>query len=385
MLFDIKAISAAIDAFEEEKGIDRATMIGAIESALATAYKREYGKKGQIVRSHLDMNTGATKFEQIKTVVDESTVKVPRYEPERHLLIQAARLIKKDVQLGDELVFPLDAPDDEFGRIAAQAAKQVVFQKVREAERGIALRDFSSKEGEIITGQVQRFERGNLFIELGRVVAIMPYAEQIPGERYKTGDRITALVLSVEEGPRGVSIKLSRAHPDFLVKLFMREVPELASGAVVVKAIAREAGQRSKIAVAAEDPGLDPVGALIGQRGVRVSAVTGELSGERVDVIEYQADPIDMIEAALAPARVEDIEILEENEEGAVIHGHARVIVAPDQQSLAIGRSGQNVRLAAKLINWKIDIESSEQEEPEEETGETEMQEAIDDIVDGKE
>src|SRR3989338_4765548 len=365
MLFDIKAISAAIDAFEEEKGIDRATMIGAIESALATAYKREYGKKGQIVRSHLDMNTGATKFEQIKTVVDESTVRMDEEEEEVPAHLQGDR--------------------PRFDRIAAQAAKQVVFQKVREAERGIALRDFSSKEGEIITGQVQRFERGNLFIELGRVVAIMPYAEQIPGERYKTGDRITALVLSVEEGPRGVSIKLSRAHPDFLVKLFMREVPELASGAVVVKAIAREAGQRSKIAVAAEDPGLDPVGALIGQRGVRVSAVTGELSGERVDVIEYQADPIDMIEAALAPARVEDIEILEENEEGAVIHGHARVIVAPDQQSLAIGRSGQNVRLAAKLINWKIDIESSEQEEPEEETGETEMQEAIDDIVDGKE
>ena len=306
----------------------------------------------------------------MKTVVEyneDGTVKIPRYEPERHIMLQSARLIKKDAQLGDELVFPLETPEDDFGRIAAQAAKQVIFQKVREAERAMALRDFAAKSGEIITGTVQRFERGNLFVEIGRTVAIMPYGEQIPGERFKTGDRIRALVLTVEEGLRNVSIKLSRSHPDFLKKLFEIEVPEIASGAVVIKGVAREAGQRSKIAVYAEDPSIDPVGALIGQRGVRVSAVTSELSGERVDVIEWSEDPMDMIEAALSPARIEDIEIIEEYTTGG-LHGHARVIVAPDQQSLAIGRSGQNVRLAAKLTNWKLDIEASEDDDADAET-----------------
>lgn len=378
MLFDLKAINAVLDQFEEEKGIPRNIMISAIEQALATAYKREYGKKGQVVRAHFDLTTGNTTFEQIKAVVDESMVRMtddedevepvkvaegeeeplPRFEPEKHMLLQAARLIKRDAALGDELVFPLET-EEEFGRIAAQAAKQVILQKIREAERVVAYQELHAKQGQIIVGQVQRFDRGNLYVDLGRTVAIMPYGEQIPGERYRTGDRIRALVLSVEETARGVSIKLSRAHPDFLRRLFELEVPEVQSGAVEIKAIAREPGSRSKIAVHATDSHIDPVGALVGQRGVRVSAVTGELSGERVDVIEWSEDPIDFIAEALSPAEIEDIEIVEEFEEGT-IHGHAVVTVAPDQQSLAIGRSGQNVRLVAKLTNWKIDIVSSD-------------------------
>lgn len=408
MLFDLKAINTVLDQFEEEKGINRTVLIDAIEQSLATAYKKEYGKRGQVVRAHLDLTTGKTTFEQIKTIVDESTVrleeedeeveedaveydedgeeKLPKYDPEKHMFIQAAKLIKKDATLGDELIFPLET-EEEFGRIAAQAAKQVILQKIREAERSVAFDEYRNKEGQIIIGQVQRFDRGNLYIDLGRMVAIMPYGEQIPGERYKTGDRIRALVLSVEEGPRGVSVKLSRAHSDFLLRLFELEVPELQTGAVEIKSIAREPGQRSKVAVYAEDRGIDPVGALVGQRGTRVSSVTGELSGERVDIIDWSEDPIDFIADALSPAEVEEIEILEEYNEGP-INGHALVTVAPDQLSLAIGRSGQNVRLVAKLTNWKIDIEASDtpsDEDPEEHEAhvDEEMKDAVEDIMDG--
>lgn len=413
MLFDLKAINAVLDQFEEEKGISRTILLDAIEQALATAYKKEYGKRGQIIRSHFDAMTGKTTFEQIKIVVDDTTVrmneeddvivarpagapepseddveydedgvvKLPKYDTEKHMLIQAANIIKKGTVLGDELVFPLEAEED-FGRIAAQAAKQVILQKIREAERAVAYKEFIEKEGQIITGQVQRFDRGNLYVDLGRMVAIMPYGEQIPGERFKTGDRVRALLLSVEDTPKGVSIKLSRSHADFLKKLFTLEVPELQTGAVEIKSIAREPGQRSKVAVYAEDQNIDPVGALVGGRGVRVSTVTSELSGERVDIIEWSEDPIDFIADSLSPAEVEDIEIIEEYTEGA-IHGHAKVTVRPDQQSLAIGRSGQNVRLAAKLTNWKIDIEASETEATPEEKVEKEFEEAIEDVMDG--
>lgn len=415
MLFDLKAINAVLDQFEEEKGISRAILLDAIEQALATAYKKEYGKRGQVIRSHFDAMTGKTTFEQIKTVVNETTVrmddeeevevarpagapepsedeveydesgevKLPRYDPEKHMLQQAANLIKNGTALGDELIFPLEAEED-FGRIAAQAAKQVILQKIREAERTVAFKEFSEKEGQIITGQVQRFDRGNLYVDLGRMVAIMPYGEQIPGERFKTGDRIRALLLSVEDTPRGVSVKLSRAHADFLKKLFTLEVPELQTGAVEIKAIAREPGQRSKVAVYAEDQNIDPVGAMVGGRGVRVSTVTSELSGERVDIIEWSADPIDFIADSLSPAEVEDIEIIEEFSEGA-IHGHVKVTVTPEQQSLAIGRSGQNVRLAAKLTNWKIDIEATETPSVEEKEVEVEeeVKEAVEDTIDG--
>lgn len=218
--------------------------------------------------------------------------------------------------------------------------------------------EFGQKEGEIITGHVQRFERGNLYVDLGRVPAVMPYDEQIPGERFRPGERIRALIIKVDETSRGIFIKLSRSHPDFLEELFRVEAPELQSGAVEVKAIAREAGSRSKIAVFAHDNHIDPVGSLVGQRGVRVSTVMSELGGEKIDIIEWSADNQEFIEDALSPAQVMNVTIEEEPDPENNVRGHATVEVAPDQQSLAIGRGGQNVRLAAKLTGWKIDIVS---------------------------
>ena len=212
-------------------------------------------------------------------------------------MIDNAKLIKKDVTLGEELVFPLESKDD-FGRIAAQTAKQVIIQKIREAEKESALSEFGQKEGDIVMGHVQRFERGNLYVDLGRVTGVMPYDEQIPGERFKPGERIRALLLKVDETPRGIFLKLSRAHADFLASLFAIETPELQNGAVDVKAIAREAGARSKIAVFANDQHIDPVGSLVGQRGVRVSTVMSELGGEKIDIIEWSEDPVSFIEDA---------------------------------------------------------------------------------------
>lgn len=388
-MFDLKVINSVIDQMGEERGITREKMLDAIAQALATAYKKEYGKRGQIVRAHFDIGSGTTEFEQVKIVVDETMVRlddpvieeekpddrfstrrekeeelvVPavaegearvRFDPEKHIMIEDARFIKKDVALGEELIFPLE-PKDDFGRIAAQTAKQVIIQKIREAEKEAALAEFGQKAGDIVMGHVQRFERGNLYVDLGRVTGIMPYDEQIPGERYRTGERIRALLLAVDETPRGIMIKLSRSHPDFLEKLFTVEAPELQNGAVVVKAIAREPGSRSKIAVASTDPHIDPVGSLVGQRGVRVSTVMSELGGEKIDIIEWSENMKNFIEDALSPARVVSVEIAETED----AHAHAKVTVQPDQQSLAIGRGGQNVRLAAKLTGAKIDIVST--------------------------
>lgn len=397
-MFDLKVINSVLDQMEDERGISREKMIDAIEQALATAYKKEFGKRGQIVRAHFDINTGGTTFEQVKIVVDESTARMEepvvegeeeqkphpkdeshapaeageeedarvRFDPEKHIPIENARLIKKDIALGEELVFPLE-PKDDFGRIAAQTAKQVIIQKIREAEKESALSEFGQKEGDIVVGTVQRFERGNLYIDLGRVTGVMPYDEQIPGERFRPGERIRALLVSVDETPRGIFLKLSRSHPDFLEKLFAIEVPELQSNAVEVKAIAREAGSRSKIAVFANDDHIDPVGSMVGQRGVRVSTVMSELGGEKIDVIEWSQDPALFIEDALSPAHVLSVEIADSSDSGNEDErGRAVVTVAPDQQSLAIGRGGQNVRLAAKLTGWKIDIVSAGQSESEE-------------------
>lgn len=380
-MFDLKVIHSVLSEMEEERGISREKMMDAIEQALATAYKKEFGKRGQIVRAQFDINSGATIFNQIKIVVDESMLKSDdeaddendkddnfiksditrkvRFDAEKHIMIDNAKLIKKDVSIGDELVFPLESKDD-FGRIAAQTAKQVIIQKIREAEKESALSEFGQKEGDIVMGHVQRFERGNLYVDLGRVTGVMPYDEQIPGERFKPGERVRALLINVDETPRGIFLKLSRAHGDFLASLFTIETPELQNGAVEIKAIAREAGARSKIAVFAHDQHIDPVGSLVGQRGVRVSTVMSELGGEKIDIIEWSEDPVTFIEDALSPAQVLSVTIESQPKEGDALdsRGHAKVEVAPDQQSLAIGRGGQNVRLAAKLTGWKIDIVS---------------------------
>jgi len=382
-MFDLKVINSVLGELEEERGIPRGKVIGAIEAALATAYKKEYGKHGQDIRAKLDLDTGTTEFSQIKTVVDESTVRfededtddeaktsqsdvrpthpedaskegevlLPRFDPEKHILLADAKFIKKDAQLDEELVFPLENKDD-YGRIAAQTAKQVIIQKIREAEKISVVAEFGKRQGEIVSGTVQRIERGNLYIDLGRATGILPYEEQIRGERYRQGERIRALLYEVEDSPRGVYLRLSRAHGEFLAKLFAMEAPEVAGGVVVVKGIAREAGSRSKIAVASTDPHVDPVGSMVGQRGVRVSTVTSELGGEKIDIIEWSADPKEYIEEALSPAHTVAVEI----DEDAHL---ATVTVAEDQQSLAIGRGGQNVRLAAKLTGWSIDIKGT--------------------------
>jgi N utilization substance protein A len=364
-MFDLKVIHSVLDQLEEERGIPRTKVIDAIETSLATAYKKEYGKRGQIIRAHFDITTGDVEFYQVKIVVDDSLVygeeeevaeddERTRFNPEHHIMIEDARRIKKDAELDSEVTFPLELKDD-FGRIAAQTAKQVIIQKIREAEKVSILEEYGQREGDIVSGTVQRVERGTMYIDLGRATGILPYDEQIHSERYRQGERLRALLFSVEESPRGTFLKLSRSHPDFLKKLFEMEAPELASGAVEIKLVAREAGSRSKIAVVSHDEHIDPVGSLVGQRGVRVSVVMGELGGEKIDIIEWSEEPEQFVEDALSPAKVLSVTIDEAEK-------RATVEVAEDQQSLAIGKGGQNVRLAAKLTGWKIDIHSTKGE-----------------------
>src|SRR3989338_4405447 len=369
-MLDLKTIHAVLDQLEQEKGIPREKVFEAIEMALASAYKKEYGKKGQIIRADFDIESGKTEFSQIKVVVDESMLKPEndeeeeeeentdesedtrvRFNAEQHIMIEDARRIKKDVELEEEIVFPLESKDD-FGRIAAQTAKQTIIQKIREAEKSSVFQEFGSKEGDIIGGTVQRIERGNIFVDLGRATGILPFEEQIRSERYKQGERIRAYLYSVEESPKGVFLKMSRSHPQFLRKLFEMEVPEIAGGIVEIKAIVREAGSRSKVAVHSNDEHIDPIGSLVGQRGVRVSTVMSELSGEKIDIIEWSEDPKKFIEDALSPAKIMAIS-LNDDEKTAIVE------VSDDQQSLAIGKGGQNVRLAAKLTGWKIDIKGA--------------------------
>jgi transcription termination/antitermination protein NusA len=375
-MIDLKTIHAVLGEFET-RGISRETMIDAIESAMATAYKREYGKRGQVIRAKLDLNSGTVSFEQVKSVVDDSAVRfpedgeevpeehqhgfheeetladgeLPRFDAEKHILLENAKLIKRGAEVGEEIIFPLE-PQDDFGRIAAQTAKQVVIQKVREAEKISMMEEFGEKKGEIVSGIVQRMERGAIFVDLGRTTGIIPYEEQIPGERYRMGERIRAYLYAVDEGFRGVYLRLSRAHPRFVVKLFELEAPELATGAIEIKAIAREPGSRTKLALVSTDAHVDPVGSLVGQRGVRVSTVMSELGGERIDIIEWNEDSREFVKEALSPAMPISVE-LDEVEHRAV------VTVSEDEQSRAIGRGGQNVRLAAKLTGWNIDIVST--------------------------
>lgn len=362
-MIDLKVVNSVLEQLEEERGITKEKIVEAIEEALAHAYKKEYGKRSQIVKAHFAIETGEATFEQVKVVVDDSTIYTDeeedrdeddereRFDAERHIFLEDAQKIKKDADVGDEVTFPLEAKED-FGRIAAQTAKQVMIQKIREAEKAHLSEEFSKREGEIVTGTVQRIERGNIYVDLGRATGLLPYEEQIPGERYKQGERIRAYLYSVEETSRGIFLRLSRSHPDFLEKLFALESPEVASEVVEIRAIAREAGSRSKVAVWSNDDHVDPVGSLVGQRGVRVSTVMSELGGEKIDIVEYSDEPTEFIEEALSPASIVDVEVTDEEEQQAIVR------VSEDQQSLAIGRGGQNVRLAAKLTGWRIDIQS---------------------------
>lgn len=382
-MMDLKVINSVLTQLEEERGIPQEKIIEAIELALATAYKKEYGKKGQIVRAKFDLNSGKTEMFQVKIVVDESSVVMDEdelltsegeattdenqkelYNPEHHMMINDARRIKKDISLGDEMVFPLEGQED-YSRIAAQTAKQVIMQKIREAEKTSVMSEYGKREGEIVTGTVQRIERGNIFIDMGRATGLLPYEEQMPGERFGQGERVRAYLYKVEESGKGVFLILSRSHPKFLEKLFELEAPEIANGSVIIKSVAREAGSRTKIAVSSKDSHIDPVGSMVGQRGVRVSTVMSELGGEKIDIIEWSEDPKKFIEDALSPAKTISVTINETEKQ-------ATVLVSEDQQSLAIGKGGQNVRLAAKLTGWKIDIQSTQKEvaEKKEEVGE---------------
>ena len=366
---DLKALQAALQQLETEKGVSKDKIIKTIEDALSAAYKKDYGKKSQIVHAKFNPETGEMSFAQIKYVVDESMLKTEedeseeldaaptpptqhrvRFNPEHHIMLEEAQKIKKNAKAGDEMAFPLETKDD-FGMIAAQTAKQVIIQRIREAEKESIYGEFKKRQGEIISGIVQRMEGGNVFVDLGRATAILPREEQIRGERYRIGERTRALLFLVEETHRGINLFLSRSHPKFIAKLFELEIPEIASGAVEIKNIAREAGSRSKIAVASKQDGIDPVGSCVGQKGVRISAIISELGGEKIDIIEWSDNPEDLIGNALSPAKVISVKASEKTRE-------AEVTVDKDQLSLAIGKMGQNVRLAAKITGWKIDIKS---------------------------
>jgi N utilization substance protein A len=374
-MFDLKVINSVLNQLEDERGVPRERALDAIEKALASAYKKEYGKDGQIIRADFDPDAGSVDFHQVKEVVDETTARPAdeergedddrvRFNPERHIWLEDAKKIKSAAEVGEEVGFPLEDKED-YGRISTQTAKQVIIQKIREAEKESVHEEFAQKEGDIVNGKVQRFERGKLYVDLGRATGIMPYEEQIQSERFRQGERVRALLLSVDESSKGVFLKLSRSSPKFLRRLFEMEAPEVASGVVEIKAIAREAGSRSKIAVHSDDEYIDPVGACVGQRGVRVSTVMSELGNEKIDIIEWSKNPEIFVEKALSPAEVMRVELDKDSKE-------ATAFVAPDQQSLAIGKGGQNARLAAKLTGWTIDIRSLDDE------GDSESEETFD-------
>jgi len=389
---DIKNFTSAISQIAEEKEIPTEKVIETIEMALAAAYKKDYGKKGQIIKAKLEPITGEVKFWQVKLVVDESMLlteeeletmgeeetrtppektgsessfkkategeaeKKVRFNEEKHIMLEEAKKTKPGIKAGEEIEFPLEFRQD-YGRIAAQTAKQVILQKIREAERETIFEEYKTKEGEIVSGVVQRIEGRNIFLDIGKTLGILPREEQVPGEFYRPGQRLKVYILRVEETSKGPVVFLSRAYPKLISKLFELEVPEISTGQVEIKSIAREPGSRSKIAVFSKAQGIDPIGSAVGQRGARVMAVISELGGEKIDIIEYSDDPERFIANSLSPAKVLEVRILPKNQ--------AIAVVPTDQLSLAIGKDGQNVRLAAKLTGWKIDVRSPESLETE--------------------
>jgi N utilization substance protein A len=367
---------SAISALCEEKGISKEKVIETIEAALAAAYKKDYGKKGQNIRAVFNEKTGDTNFFLVKEVVDETTrefveesedgvgeevkgmkekkvviddeERLPRYNLERDLVMDEAKKIKKDAKIGDVLEIVLEKQQD-YGRVAAQTAKQVIIQRIREAERDSMFEEYKNREGEIIGGIVQRIEGRNVFIDLGKSVGVLFPSEQAPNENYRIGQRLKVYLAKVEAGAKGPGITLSRIHGDMVRRLFELEVPEIFAGTVEIKSIAREAGERTKMAVFSSEEGIDPIGSCVGQKGTRVQAVIDEIGGEKIDIILWNEDIAKFIAASLSPAKVLKVEIKEDLKE-------ANVSVPEDQLSLAIGKKGQNVRLAAKLTGWKIDI-----------------------------
>lgn len=381
---------SAIKQVCEEKKIEYDLVISAIEASLAAAYRKDYGNKLQNIKVNFNPETGKSKIYDIKTVVEdlseeeqkemeeaekrreqglekkEREVKKDKLEekielnenteeeaekkfnPKTDIQLKDALLIKKDVKIGDEIIFELEEPDG-YGRMAAQTAKQVIIQKLREIEKETIFNEFKNQEGEVINGVVQRVEGRLVFVDLDKAIGILPLDEQIFGERYNVGSRIKVYVKEVRSGIKGTEIILSRKSEEIVKKIFLMEIPEVANGLVEIKNVAREAGSRSKIAIYTDSENIDPVGSCVGQRGVRIQTIINELGGEKVDIIEYSEDPAKFISNALAPAKIINIKIDEKNKK-------AIVKVSADKLSLAIGKSGQNVRLAARLTGWKIDI-----------------------------
>lgn len=380
---------SAIMQIADEKGIAKEKVIEIIEAALAAAYKKDYGKRGQKIRAEFNSVTGETKFFLIKDIVDETMreflseeelaeetlkkeereekreekeeegeEKLPRYNPERDIVLEDAKKIRKDSQLGETIEMELESRDD-YGRVAAQTAKQVIIQRIREAERESMFSEYKEKEGEVVSGTVQRIEGRNVYVDLGKSTGVLFPSEQVRGESYRIGQRIKVYLAKVESDPKGPGMTLSRTNPDMVRRLFELEVPEIFAGTVEIKSIAREAGSRTKIAVASNEEGIDPIGSCVGQKGTRVQAVIDELGGEKIDIIEWSEDPEKFIAAAISPAKVLSVETNEAERQ-------ASVNVPDDQLSLAIGKQGQNVRLAAKLTGWKIDVIGAEVKSPSE-------------------
>ena len=335
----------ALDQLEKERGINKEVLIEAIEAALISAYKRNFGST-QNVKIYIDRETGDVKVFALKRVTS-------RPEDENgEISLEAAR--KLNASYVEDDIAEIEVTPRKFGRIAAQTAKQVVMQRIREAERGIIFDEFFNKEGDIVTGIIQRYERKNIVIDLGRAEAVMAPSEQTIGEEYRFNDRIKTYIVEVKKTTKGPQILVSRTHPGLVKRLFELEVPEIHDGTVEIKSISREAGSRTKIAVYSKDPNVDPVGACVGQKGTRVQAIVDELRGEKIDIIRWSSDPEEYISSSLSPAKVVRVDADEETRT-------ARVVVPDFQLSLAIGKEGQNARLAARLTGWKIDIKSESQ------------------------
>ena len=398
------AINQAIKQICEEKNISYESVIETIEAALAVAYRKDFGEKNQNIQVNFDPAKASARVFDVKEVVSdemyEQTMKwkeekekemaekevagekaekkpvkkeerkreegdaddFEKFDPKKNLTLTEAKKIKKEAKLGDEIKTEL-FPPAAYGRMAAQTAKQVIIQRLREAERETLYKEFKSKEGEIITGMVQREERKTVLIDLGQTTGIIPYSEQIRGEEYRPGMRIKIFLVSVAQTTKGPEIIVSRAHPDMVKRFFTLEVPEISAGTVEIKSVSREAGSRSKIAVKSNQENIDPVGSCVGQRGSRVQTIISELGGEKIDIVKFSEDSVEFITNALSPAKIINISLNEKEKT-------ARAEVKDDQLSLAIGKAGQNVRLAAKLTGWKIDIiPEGGKEKPEKEKG----------------
>ncbi len=370
-MLDLKDIKNAIKQLTSEKGFPEDKIWEIIELAIARAYKKEHTKKGEIIKAKINHDTGDVKFFKVMIVVDHEMLKeIPedgveieeddfekdddkkiRFNPDKHILLEEAKKEKKDIAILDEIVIPLET-DENFTRIAAQSAKQTIIQEMRELEKTLAMEEFQDKKNELVSGTIQRIENNNIFVNLGKAVGLLPIKEAIPMERFQVGERKRFLALGMKESSGTLMVLLSRSHPSFVEKLLEMEVPELQEKIVEIKAVAREPGFRSKIAVTSNQPEIDPVGSCIGPKGVRINALSEEIQNEKIDIIEYSEEPAKFVSNALSPVKIEEAEILPDLRE-------IKIYVDPSLLSAAIGKNGQNVRLASKLTGWNIKIYST--------------------------